>query len=186
MPVDPLLPISIDRARSLVAFLNTRPCPACRAGEAIGPGQPRGRTALDLHRLRADLIDLLDARIDGRPPGPELLRRVNWWLRRAARIPQIAWRGGTIEVQSWPVRGGPSNDGGPGPAADWILMVASPRLPIDRCAAEGCRHFLVRRRANQRWCSPEGCGNRARVARHYLRRGRPGDASKGRPGPRGS
>ncbi|MHB1867145.1 MAG: CGNR zinc finger domain-containing protein [Thermoplasmata archaeon] len=163
---------SEQRARSLLAFLNTRPCPACRAGEALRPGRVPGSAGDDLRQLRGDLIALLDARIDGTRPAPELLRRVNRRLRRGARVLQIAWDDGKIDLRFHPLRSGIPPDDGPGPAADWIPLVADPRLPIDRCAAEGCRHFLLRRRSNQRWCSPEGCGNRARVARHYRKRRR--------------
>jgi predicted RNA-binding Zn ribbon-like protein len=39
------------------------------------------------------------------------------------------------------------------------------------CGAPSCGMFYRPRRPQQRWCS-EPCGNRARFARHYARRGR--------------
>lgn len=173
--------------RSLLAFLNSRPCPACRAGEGLTLGTvgAGAEEEEDLRRWRADLVALLEARIDGTRPAPELLRRVNRRLRRAARVPQIAWAGGKIELQAGPLCSGRPPGAGREPIADWILLVADPQVPIARCAAEGCRHYLLRRRSNQRWCSPEGCGNRARVARHYrkLRHSSPSTVPKPRLAP---
>ena len=167
MKLDAPPPTAVASARSLLAFLNSRPCPACRAGEALTAGRPGARAGHDRRRWRSDLVALLEGRLDGSRPAPGLLRRVNRHLRRAARVPQIAWRAGRLVMNDDPLGSGRSPDDGLGPIASWILLVVDPQVPIARCAAEGCRHYLLRRRSNQRWCSPEGCGNRVRVARHY-------------------
>lgn len=156
-------------ARSLLSFLNTRPCPACRAGEGLTPEPGSAGAGDDLHRGRDDLIALLEARLDGTRPPQDLLGRINRRLRRATPVPQLAWAGGTIHLRAFPFRTGRRPAPEPEIPIEWILMVADPRVPIDRCAATGCRHYLLRRRSNRRWCSPEGCGNRARVARHHLK-----------------
>ena len=52
-------------------------------------------------------------------------------------------------------------------ARDGIDVVAGPRQSdLRSCEGPGCVLFFVRTHPRQSWCSP-GCGNRARVARHY-------------------
>jgi predicted RNA-binding Zn ribbon-like protein len=51
-----------------------------------------------------------------------------------------------------------------------IDVVTSPdRERLSVCRAPSCGMFFLRADSRQRWCSPE-CGNRARVARHTVRR----------------
>ena len=40
---------------------------------------------------------------------------------------------------------------------------------VRRCQGPRCRHYILARTSKHLWCSPTGCGNRARVARHYER-----------------
>lgn len=49
-----------------------------------------------------------------------------------------------------------------------IAVVAHER-PIRRCSAPRCGRYFVAGRAGRVWCSA-ACGNRARVARHHVRR----------------
>jgi predicted RNA-binding Zn ribbon-like protein len=182
----PYPPVSPEVARSLVTFLNTRPCPVCRDDDQLAiwpsgasarptkrnvlpPSSPRP-PPLDLRRLRSDLIDLMEARIDRKPPDPSSLRRGNARLRRAVGIPQLAWTprrtNASPNRRTYPRSRRPSEI----EVAEWLLALGDPRLPFRRCAAEGCHHFLYAERPHRRWCSPHGCGNRVRVARHHLRR----------------
>ncbi|MFC3491645.1 CGNR zinc finger domain-containing protein [Glycomyces rhizosphaerae] len=41
---------------------------------------------------------------------------------------------------------------------------------LRRCGAEDCVLLFVPAHPRRQWCSPERCGNRVRVARHYERR----------------
>jgi predicted RNA-binding Zn ribbon-like protein len=68
-----------------------------------------------------------------------------------------------------------------------IEMLAGPdRVEVGRCEAPGCVLYFVKDSRRRHWCSA-ACGNRARVARHYVRsRGRrqPGaDDGSGPSGP---
>jgi predicted RNA-binding Zn ribbon-like protein len=50
-----------------------------------------------------------------------------------------------------------------------IHLFGSPdRASLRACHAPGCVLYFVRDHPRREWCSP-GCGNRARVARHYAR-----------------
>lgn len=40
---------------------------------------------------------------------------------------------------------------------------------IRACGGPGCRMLFLARHPRRQWCSPEICGNRVRVARHYQR-----------------
>ncbi|MGI5267546.1 CGNR zinc finger domain-containing protein [Nonomuraea sp. CA-218870] len=49
------------------------------------------------------------------------------------------------------------------------LLGGSEAAKIKSCEAPGCRMFFLPAHPRRRWCSPELCGNRVRVARHYRR-----------------
>lgn len=63
-------------------------------------------------------------------------------------------------------------------AEEAVALFAGPdRLLLRACRAPGCVLYFVRNHPRRAWCS-DGCGNRARVARHYQRHhgsGREGD-----------
>jgi predicted RNA-binding Zn ribbon-like protein len=54
-------------------------------------------------------------------------------------------------------------------AEEAVALLAGPdRLLLRACRAPGCVLYFVRNHPRREWCS-DGCGNRARVARHYQR-----------------
>ncbi|GAB3826311.1 CGNR zinc finger domain-containing protein [Dactylosporangium cerinum] len=54
-------------------------------------------------------------------------------------------------------------------AEEAVALFAGPdRLLLRACHAPGCVLYFVRNHPRREWCS-DGCGNRARVARHYQR-----------------
>ena len=55
-------------------------------------------------------------------------------------------------------------------ARSTMLIVADGASALRVCGAPSCGMFYRPRRSGQRWCS-DVCGNRARFARHYARRG---------------
>jgi predicted RNA-binding Zn ribbon-like protein len=51
-----------------------------------------------------------------------------------------------------------------------IALLGGPdRDRLRRCEGEHCILVFVAAHPRRRWCSPNVCGNRARVARHYRR-----------------
>ncbi|MER5476121.1 CGNR zinc finger domain-containing protein [Streptomyces sp. NPDC002734] len=56
-------------------------------------------------------------------------------------------------------------------AADWLRLLADRPDRIRACANPECvLHFHdVSKNGTRRWCSMSGCGNRAKVRRHYAR-----------------
>lgn len=174
-----------DAIRELaVDFANSVECPGCRGGDAfVSPEEarrwirrnlPTGRdriTAAELptvRRFRNELRQLLQSAADRTRPPSKVLAIINRAAARAPPHPVLRWRGG-----GW-VSEAP--DDGRSPSQRLIafsarsvidLLGTTDPTPLRKCQGPGCVHFLVAERSQQRWCSPTGCGNRARVQRHY-------------------
>ncbi len=172
-------------ARSLaVDFANTVACPGCRGGDALDsagdarrwlrahvPGRPPSLRTSDLRPLRGfreQLRELLSAATEGRRPAPRSLESVNRAARGGLVGTELRWAAGTWTAMP---RGtaGSSRQLVEGLIAQSAvdLLGTGPAPPLRRCQGPGCIHFLTARTRQQRWCSPTGCGNRARVQRHY-------------------
>jgi predicted RNA-binding Zn ribbon-like protein len=168
-----------------IDFANTVACPGCRGSDPLGsageakrwmrrklPGARAGVSARDIQDLRLfreRVRQLLAADIGGTPPPPSALVAVNRALARAASRSELGWSGGRWVLEEPATRRLSGS-------RQWISLVARSTADllgetrpsrIRRCEGPGCVHFLVAHRSQQRWCSPTGCGNRARVQRHY-------------------
>jgi predicted RNA-binding Zn ribbon-like protein len=117
--------------------------------------------------LRETLAELFTADT----PRPALVDRLNAWLARAperrrlsASGASLAWsaeRGGDAFLTPlWPVVWS---------AAD--LLVSGQAARVRACADRRCAWLFLdtSRSRHRRWCSMEGCGNRAKARRHYRR-----------------
>lgn len=104
-------------------------------------------------------------------PRPALVERLNAWLARAperrrlgASGDAVAWaadrRGDQFLTPLWPVVWN---------AAD--LLVSGQIARVRACADRRCAWLFLdtSRSRHRRWCSMEGCGNRAKARRHYRR-----------------
>jgi predicted RNA-binding Zn ribbon-like protein len=116
--------------------------------------------------LREQIRAVLKATAAGEPLPKPAVATLNKASRAAPEWTEIAVDG-QIERRA---RG----DGGERLLADYarsameIAAEGTARLRV--CGAPSCGMFYRPRRRQQRWCS-EPCGNRARFARHYARRG---------------
>jgi predicted RNA-binding Zn ribbon-like protein len=64
-------------------------------------------------------------------------------------------------------------------AEEAVALFAGPdRRLLRACHAPGCVLYFVRNHPRREWCS-DGCGNRARVARHYQRHHGSGNSKEG-------
>ena len=104
-------------------------------------------------------------------PRPALVERLNAWLARAperrrlaASSESLAWaaqrEGDEFLTPLWPVVWS---------AAD--LLVSGQAARVRPCADRRCAWLFLdaSRSRHRRWCSMEGCGNRAKARRHYRR-----------------
>lgn len=174
---------------AVIDFANTVACEACRTSDGLAAPEdfvrwsqahaalsrlPVSEVVLhDLRGLRRDLREMFENHVEGTPPRPVLLRRLNRWLGSSpthlrAAFSKGGWR---FEEVAESMRPGQRWEREMALAA--VSLLAGPHAErIRKCEAPGCEHFLLSRTRGQRWCSPTGCGNRVRVARHYRRRAR--------------
>lgn len=119
--------------------------------------------------LRGVLDPLLRAHV-ARAPGPAAaVRGLNRALAIALPQPRLEW-----------TRGGPRKRAASGGArrATLLRQLAGSALElltgadaarVRRCAHPDCILLFVAGNPRRRWCASSTCGNRARVARHYVR-----------------
>ena len=192
-----------------VRFANTVACAACRAADALeAPAAFRAwaaRFGLEdsvapapgelarLRRFRLDVRDLLASASGRRVPAAGRLATLNTVLARGTFPPALGWAQGRFLLRSV-ARGRWSARFEVEVARSTLELLTGPtRRRLRACRGRGCAHFLLSRNRTQIWCSAAGCGNRARVARHYWKdrreppregggRGAPRSASGRRPG----
>jgi len=145
-----------------------------RAFWALQAGRlPVGATPPSLaatRALRAATRDLLEARASGRQLPSEAVAVVNLAAAAAPFSPclKLGANGWSVE----PACGAP-DDGAwalasvARSAIDLIIGDTATRLR--RCANPECSMLFVAESGRRVWCTPNICGNRARVARHYRR-----------------
>lgn len=108
------------------------------------------------------------ARHGSRPPA-KALAGLNDALRAAPVTTHAGWSGEAVAVQSR--RGGSRAERlAAAFAEETVRLLAGPDIrDVRRCDAPACVMLFLPRNPRRRWCTPDVCGNRARVARYYLR-----------------
>jgi predicted RNA-binding Zn ribbon-like protein len=122
-------------------------------------------------RLRTAVRDLLDARLEGRPPAASSLADVNAFASSVPSSPQLSFTddGPVVSVRWHTELGG--NPLLAAIAAETIELLADPvrQERLRRCANPSCSMVFLAQSTRRLWCSSTGCGNRVRAARHYRR-----------------
>lgn len=179
-------PSTAGEGALVVEFANTTACDACGASDALATpaeyarwarGHPWLRTRTlspaELARLRSfrsALLEILRSAAEGVAPKPPARIALNDALQHNPARVELGWVRG-----SWTLRrSAPGADpvgwtSGRLAAATAELLTGLEAGHLKRCEGRGCSHVLLARTRTQRWCSSTGCGNRARVARHYRR-----------------
>lgn len=145
------------------------------AGLTGGPDLPAA-TAADLahaRELREALYRLVRGAMDGRPPDPADVVRVNEAAARPDLVPQLAVGDDAGRLQA-PVWQAPH----PAPAAlatvarDAVLLVSGPLLArVKECENPSCSLLFLddSQARRRRWCSMDRCGNLAKIAGYRSR-----------------
>jgi predicted RNA-binding Zn ribbon-like protein len=137
--------------------------------EAMAEQRPAVAAAAlaDAIGLRETLAEIFGADA----PRHAQIERLNAWLARAPERRRLAASGGAV---AWAAE--PGGDAFLAPlwpvvwsAAD--LLVSGNSAHVRACADRRCAWLFLdtARGRHRRWCSMEGCGNRAKARRHYRR-----------------
>lgn len=129
--------------------------------------------SLDRTRLMRDQVrELFDALVEGRGPRSVTLDALNEAARLACVTPEAhGERGGFRPVEIWKAA-----DAADLPLAavarSAIAFITTPAAlrTLRRCSSPSCSMLYFRGDARRKWCTPNICGNRDRVARHHRRR----------------
>lgn len=113
----------------------------------------------------------------GTKPPARALAGLNKALRAGPAVPEARWEGNTV-VTTTHRSGSLATRLAAGFAEAAVELLADPAIRrVRRCDAPTCVMVFLPRNPNRRWCTPSICGNRARVARYYLRhKGQEADA----------
>jgi predicted RNA-binding Zn ribbon-like protein len=121
----------------------------------------------DTHRLRAAIRQLFDAKLDGTPYDAEALRLVNGVAAAAVAQPELPATGDSEVARVRWTADSPGTLSLAVAARSAIEVLTGPRADrLRRCASPVCSMFFVALNTKRQWCTPDGCGNRERVARH--------------------
>ncbi len=127
--------------------------------------------AFAVRRLRAALREAFEARIDNRVADDQAIEDLNYFADSVPSSPRLVNTDDGLQlVTRWhPEHGGNANLAAI--ARDGIALLADPDRSnrLKRCANPECSMIFVAENTRRLWCTPNICGNRTRVARHYQR-----------------
>jgi len=129
-------------------------------------------TATDLRVVRSmrdAIAELLTARRTGVPPRQRALQTVNAALSSSTTSIRLVWTpaGPRAKVRVATLGRDALLHA---LAVDAVSILTGPQAKLlRRCAHPECVLQFLARNSRRRWCSAAVCGNRTRVARHYLR-----------------
>jgi predicted RNA-binding Zn ribbon-like protein len=125
-------------------------------------------------RLRDAIRQLLDSALHDQLRGaedPAALQTVNSMSSRAQTVSEVRVVGKELRrVETWKART-PGDLAIAAAARSVIAILTEPaeRQRLRRCTNPRCSMLFINGDSRRRWCTPNICGNRARVARHYQR-----------------
>jgi predicted RNA-binding Zn ribbon-like protein len=116
------------------------------AAEVVADDRPAAAVPMDV----SEAVDVVNRACASVPTWPELA-----WSAAPTRVPRSAHDGPEAELARV--------------AVDAVDLFTGPRRgDLRACRGPGCVLYFLRDHPRREWCSA-GCGNRARVARHYQR-----------------
>ncbi|MGV9820993.1 CGNR zinc finger domain-containing protein [Nocardia xishanensis] len=120
-----------------------------------------------VHDVRDRIAAVLDAILHDRRPPATALRALTAAQAAAPAVRHLDWDGAAVVAT-------PHRDGPPAARLSAVLAEAAADLLTDPalaklkcCEADDCALLFLPAHPKRRWCSPERCGNRVRVARYY-------------------
>jgi predicted RNA-binding Zn ribbon-like protein len=171
-------PLAIDLVNTLTAEGDLLADPEAldawlvlEADRLPGFDAPADRSALQAVRsVREHAAAAFGALAEGRRPPESSLRGLAAAVNAAPGRTRLTWDGTAVAVTVQ--RQGRAADRLAAELAQAAVdLLTDPAVAkLRRCGAEDCVMLFVPAHPRRQWCSPERCGNRVRVARHYERR----------------
>jgi predicted RNA-binding Zn ribbon-like protein len=142
--------------------------PAELSGGAVGDVAGRLRELRDaLRRLAAETTE--DPRVPVTSAIPVRQDAINTLNALAPTWPELLWPTGREPARAFRTTGSPGDLAVSLIAHQAVdLFAGAQRDQLRACLAPGCLLYFLKQHPRREWCSA-GCGNRARVARHYQR-----------------
>ncbi|MGW0394327.1 CGNR zinc finger domain-containing protein [Streptomyces sp. NPDC003042] len=142
-----------------------------REAGRLGPaGEVGAAEVAAVHAVREAAGPALDAVRHGERPPAGALRVLNQALSGAPLHRELAWTDGGLTVAARRA-GAPARRLAAELAEAVAELLADPQVAAVReCEARGCVLLFLPGHPRRRWCVASVCGNRARVARYYVRR----------------
>jgi predicted RNA-binding Zn ribbon-like protein len=137
--------------------------------------------------LRAALREIFASPANHQRPRADALATLNAVLAAAPRFARLDWEASGPHVRSQDLAQDPETATLAAIARSSLDLIGSEHstTKVGQCQAPGCVLFFVRDARRKNWCSA-ACGNRGRVARHYLRlHDKASDTAPARPRRRG-
>ncbi len=126
----------------------------------------------ETRRLRDVIRSLLDAAQQGMPLDERAVHELNAFALAASASAQLTVQGAQVaRTERWRYAR-PAHLALAAAAFSAIDTLGDPaiRSNLRQCARPLCTMLFFRGDRRRRWCTPNTCGNRDRVARHYRRR----------------
>jgi predicted RNA-binding Zn ribbon-like protein len=122
-----------------------------------------------LRALREHVAEALEHVRQGTAPPADALKALGEALQGAPRHRELAWDGEAV-VAVARRSGDPTRDVLAELAEAAADLLTDPAVAtVRRCEGPQCRMLFLPAHPRRRWCSPQLCGNRVRVARYYRR-----------------
>lgn len=137
----------------------------CTAGTASLTDE----AATALKAVRRHATAAVEPARHGRKPPAGALAGLNDALRAAPATAQARWDGTAVTAETHRSGSRAARLAAVFAEATVQLLTEPDIRNVRRCDAPACVMLFLPRNPRRRWCTPSICGNRARVARYYLR-----------------
>ncbi|MQY27409.1 CGNR zinc finger domain-containing protein [Nocardia aurantia] len=133
------------------------------------PEHPSAEDLRQVRQIREHIAAVCEALLHDRRPPAAALRAFDNAQSAAPAIRQLHWDGTTLTATVHRT-GSAGTRLAAALAESAVELLGSPAIArLKQCEAEDCVLLFLPAHPRRRWCSPQRCGNRIRVARYYDR-----------------
>ena len=115
-------------------------------------------------------LEMLDARLEHQNPPAEAIATINAAASAATTSPRLTFVDRELaQAEDWYTTDAGAVALAVAARSAIELLTNDDATRLRRCANPMCSMLFVAETPRRQWCTPNICGNRARVARHYRR-----------------